>query len=289
MLKATSHKVVVRRDYTAAVISSGEGFDRSLLINGMGMTALSPITKFIVDLPLAFHQTRPESVLVICFGMGTTFRTAMSWNVDTTVVELVPSVTKAFGYYHADAERFVNATNGHIITDDGRRFLKRTTDKYDVIVVDPPPPVQAAGSSLLFSREFYELAKLHLKPGGIVQMWFPGDNEPATCQAVVRSFSDAFPHVRCFSSVDGWGVHMLGSLEPIGPNNTPADLVARMPEAARQDLVEWNALKDATNYVGKVLHSEYNVNDLLSPNPTIEVTDDQPYNEYFLLRHLRRH
>ena len=76
-----------------------------LLVNGIGMTKLTPITKFIAHLPLAFHKDPPESALVICFGMGTTFRSAMSWDIDTTAVELVPSVTKAFGFYHADAAR----------------------------------------------------------------------------------------------------------------------------------------------------------------------------------------
>jgi spermidine synthase len=278
---------VVRRDYTATVISFGEGMDRHLLVNGIGMTVLTPITKFMVHLPLAWHQTPPHSALVICFGMGTTYRSAMSWNIDTTVVELVPSVTKVFGYYHADAARFVNATNGHIITDDGRRFLKRTAEKFDVIVVDPPPPVQAAGSSLLFSKEFYELAKQHLKPGGILQMWFPGDDEVETAQAVLRSFSESFPHVRCFESVAGWGMHMLGSMEPIEAFSA-SELAARMPENARRDLLEWNPDTDAPAFIGLVLQREYSVSASLNPNAAIQVTDDRPFNEYFLLRHLRR-
>jgi len=288
MLQKTIPKgAVVRRDYTATVISFGEGKGRSLLVNGIGMTVLTPITKFMVHLPLAFHKEKPESVLVICFGMGTTYRSAMSWNIDTTVVELVPSVTKAFGFYHADAARFVNTTNGHIIIDDGRRYLKRTDRKFDVIVVDPPPPPQAAGSSLLFSREFYDLARQHLKPGGIVQMWFPGDNEKATDQAVVRSIDESFPYVRCFPSVAGWGLHLLGSMEPIAQLDA-GQIAARMPESARQDLLEWNDVKDAPAYLDPVLRKEYNVAALLNPDAEIKITDDEPFNEYFLVRHLLR-
>jgi spermidine synthase/MFS family permease len=286
--KATNTEVVVRRDYTATVISFGEGNGRHLLVNGIGMTKLTPITKFMVHLPLAYHKAPPESALVICFGMGTTYRSAMSWNIDTTVMELVPSVTKAFGYYHADAARFVNATNGHIITDDGRRYLKRTAKKFDVIVVDPPPPVQAAGSSLLFSREFYELARQHLKPGGILQMWFPGDDETETGQAVLRSIQESFPHVRGFPSVDGWGMHMLGSMEAI-EQLEPAELATRMPASARQDLLEWTDVKNAPAYLGQVLSNEFPVPALLNPDTAIQVTDDQPFNEYYLLRRLLRH
>jgi spermidine synthase len=256
------------------------------LVNGIGMTMLTPITKFMVHLPLAFHKVPPKSALVICFGMGTTYRSALSWNIDTTTVELVPSVTKAFGFYHADAARFVNDPNGHIVIDDGRRYLKRTAKKFDVIVVDPPPPVEAAGSSLLFSREFYELARRHLNPGGILQMWFPGDNDMATGEAVVRSIYESFPYVRCFPSVQGWGMHLLASMEPI-EHLDARQLAARMPESAQKDLVEWNESKDAAAYLEHVVTNEVPVTSGLNPDIRIQITDDQPYNEYFLLRRLK--
>jgi len=278
---------VIRRDYTATLISYRKDGRRFLLINGIGTTTLTPATKFMVHLPLACHQGPPASVLVICFGMGTSFRSAMSWNLDTTAVELVPSVTRAFGFYHADAERFLTATNAHLITDDGRRFLKRTARKFDVIVVDPPPPVEAAGSSLLYSREFYELAKQHLKPGGILQMWFPGSPEMDTCQAAMRSIRESFPYLRCFPSIENFGVHMLGSMDPIPPLDGDA-LAARMPAGARQDLLEWESIKDAPAYLNLVVRREYSVSDCLNPDPSIQVTDDAPYNEYYLLRRLLR-
>ena len=151
MLKSEKH-AVVRRDYAASVLSYGEGFEKLLCVNGLGMTTLTPVTKFMVHLPLAFHQGPPESALVICFGMGTTYRSALSWGLQTTAVELVPSVKDTFGFYHADAARVLQDPKGRIVIDDGRRYLERTRDQYDVIVIDPPPPVEAAGSSLLYSR-----------------------------------------------------------------------------------------------------------------------------------------
>jgi spermidine synthase len=284
-LRTLPTPMVVRRDYAATVISLGEGGRKFLLVNGIGMTTLTPITKFMAHLPLAFHKEPPKSVLVICFGMGTSYRSAMSWGIDTTVVELVPSVTKAFGFYHADAARFINATNGHIVIDDGRRFLKRTAKKFDVIIVDPPPPVQAAGSSLLFSREFYDLAQRHLNPGGILQMWFPGDPLSPTGQAALRSISESFPDLRCFRSVEGWGMHMLGSMEPIEQVDA-AKLAARMPESARKDLLEWYDTTNTTELLDRVVGREFPPAFALNPDPAIQVTDDEPFNEYFLIRRL---
>ena len=278
----------VRRDYMASVISfRSERSEKWLLVNGIGMTRLTPITKFIAHLPLAFHRGQPKSMLVICFGMGTTYRSALSWDMDVTAVELVPSVTKTFGFYHADAEKFINDPNGHIIIDDGRRYLSRCGKKFDVIVVDPPPPVEAAGSSLLFSKDFYMLAKQHLNTNGIVQMWFPGgEGEFTTAQAVVRSIHESFPYVRGFPSIEGWGIHLLASMDPI-ERLDPAQLAARMPTAAKKDLLEWSDSQNASAYFAQVITNEYSISPLLNPDFNVQVTDDRPFNEYFLLRRMK--
>ncbi len=279
-----STRIEVRRDYAASVISADVANGKVLLVNGIGMTSLTPITKFMVHLPLAFHQGPPQSALIICFGMGTTYRSALSWNIDTTAVELVPSVVQAFGFYHADAAEVLKNPKGRAVVDDGRRFLSRTRQKFDVIVIDPPPPVQAAGSSLLYSTDFYRLAKEHLNPHGILQAWFPG-GEQVTEQAVLRSVCSSFPHVRCFASVQGWGLHMLASMEPI-ENASPDQLAARMPGDARKDLLEWAGSSDLPWYLDQVLSREIPPAIITGPNPGLQVTDDDPINEYFLLREL---
>jgi predicted membrane-bound spermidine synthase len=153
----------VLHDNTATVIATGEGMNRRLLVNGVGMTMLTPITKMMAHIPLTLLDRKPQNALDICFGMGTTFRSMLSWNIATTAVELVPSVPKLFGYYHADAAHLLQSPLAHVVVDDGRRYLERTTGQYDVIAIDPPPPVQAAGSSLLYSKQFYEALKPRLR------------------------------------------------------------------------------------------------------------------------------
>jgi spermidine synthase len=280
---SASKRMEVRRDYAASVVSMDDTNNiKHLLVNGIGMTALTPITKFMVDLPLTLHEGPSQSALIICFGMGTSYRTALTWGLDTTAVELIPDVPKAFGFYYADAANVLRDPHGRIVVDDGRRFLKRTQEKYDLIVVDPPPPVEAAGSSLLYSKEMCELFKQHLKPHGIAQIWFPG-GEPLIGQAVLRSAYETFPHVRCFVSVSGWGVHILASEDPI-EMRPAAQLASRMPEVVQKNLVEWWPSVNVTNYIGIVLARELQTTNLLNSHPGIEITDDRPLNEYFLLR-----
>ena len=273
----------IRRDYAASVVSSGSGFKKRLFVNGVGMTSLVPATKFMAHLPLALHEGKPNSILIICFGMGTTYRSALSWNVQTTAVELVPSVKKAFGFYHADASQVLTNPKGRIIIDDGRRYLNRTREKFDVIVIDPPPPVEAAGSSLLYSEEFYALARAHLSQNGILAAWVQAETPSDSRAAILRSLVNSFPFVRCFVSVDNVGAHMLASQQPI-TNISPKAIASRMPAAAAFDLLEWVRPETLVDYIQQVLDNEIPLESVLNPHPQIRVTDDRPYNEYFLLR-----
>jgi spermidine synthase len=274
----------IRRDHTATTVSAGSGGQKQLLVNGFGLTYLTSVTKFMAHLPLAFHQGQPKSALVICFGMGTTFRSLLSWKVKTTAVELLPSVKDAFGFYFDDAAAVLSDPNGTIVVDDGRRFLKRTEQQFDVVTIDPPPPAEAAGSSLLYSEEFYALVKHRLKPAGVVQQWFPA-GESTTLQAVARSLSNSFPYIKAYPSVEDWGYHFLASMSPLTTPSTET-FVLRMTEGARRDLLEWSPNGDLHRQIGKVLENEVPFEQLCSGNPQIRITDDRPFNEYYLLRRI---
>jgi spermidine synthase len=275
-------KEEVRRDSTATVISFGEGMQKRLLVNGVGMTKLTPITKIMAHLPLSMMRQKPESALVICFGMGTTFRSIMSWGIDATAVELVPSVRDAFGYYHADAHQVLSSPHAHVVIDDGRRFLSRSAMRFDLITLDPPPPVEAAGSSLLYSIEFYGLVKSHLKPGGILQQWFPG-GEDRILHSVARSLRESFPYVRVYHSVEGWGFHFLASQQPFADEGED-QLLSRMPENARKDLMEWFPDHDIHEILHDIISRQIPLEQILGGADSPLLRDDRPYNEYFIVR-----
>jgi spermidine synthase len=273
----------VRRDNTATVVAAGQGMQKRLYVNGVSMTYLTPITKLMVTMPLALLDRPPQNALVICFGMGTTHRSALSWGIDSTVVDLVPSVPALFWYYHADASQVLMSPHSHVVVDDGRRFLERTVDQYDVIVIDPPPPVEAAGSSLLYSREFYSAAKKRLRPDGILQQWYPG-GDLATTAAITRALKESFPYVRAFISIEGMGVHYFASRRPI-PVRSAAELAQRTPPSAASDLVEWGPFPTAEQQFAVMLKREVSVDWLISADINAPVMqDDRPVNEYYLLR-----
>ncbi len=275
--------VRVLRDHTATVTAFGQGRGKKLLVNGLGMTVLVPVTKLMVHLPLAAHREPPRDVLIVCFGMGTSFRSAMAWDTRVTAVELVPSVPRLFGFYHPGSRRLLRSPQARLVIDDGRRFLELTQDSFDVITVDPPPPVEAAGSSLLYSMEFYAAAEKRLRPGGVLQAWVP-DAEPYIAGSFVRALVASFAHVRFFHSIEGWGLHMLASREPF-EDLSAEELAARMPEAARRDLVEWYPGADSRSLFASLMSHEVPLAEMLQATAGIPpLRDDRPQNEYFLLR-----
>jgi spermidine synthase len=275
---------VVKRDATATVIATGGGRNKQLLVNGSGMTALITVTKTIAHLPLAFLNERPRNALVICFGMGTSFRSATAWGIPVTAVELIPAVPSLFGYYHSDSADVLRRPGVRIVIDDGRRFLERTRETYDVVTIDPPPPTEATGTSLLYSREFYGTTRLHLRAGGILQQWLPPTLEPRLVSAVARSLKDSFPYVRVFGSYKLWGLHFLASDRPI-PFVNADDLAGRLPPAAAADIVEWELGYIPAGIFAVILKQEIPIDTIIALDPNApSLTDDRPINEYYFLR-----
>ncbi len=272
----------VLRDDTATVIATGSGMDKRLLVNGIGITKLTPTTKIMAHLPLAFLPHPPQNALAICFGMGTSYRSLMSWNIQTTAVELVPSVPQLFGYFESDASALTSSPRSRIVIDDGRAFLERTSEQFDVITIDPPPPVEAAGSSLLYSKEFYATIRQRLRPGGILQQWLPKDDNYLQ-SSIGRALAESFP---MFASSDRWreqdciiwpamircrtqcgriGCAVACVCCPgsggVGPGKTPVENFAL------------------------VLNKEHAIGDIVARDPHAPaLTDDHPVNEFYGLR-----
>jgi spermidine synthase len=277
----------VLRDNAATIIATGEGRERQLLVNGVGITSLSPIPKLMAHMPMAHLDHPPQNALTICFGMGTTYRSLLSWGIPVTAVELVPSVPRMFWYYHADGPQLLRSPLSRVVIDDGRRYLERTAAQYDVITLDPPPPVEAAGSSMLYSKEFYAIINQRLRPHGILQQWLP-EGDPVVRSAVARALKESFPYVRVFQYFPTWGFQFLASQQPI-PNRTGAELLQRMPATAVRDLFEWPYSPSPERELDFVLEREKSIDLLIAADVnTPAMQDHHPVNEYLILRTLSR-
>lgn len=265
---------------TTVLKKKGTPLANHLLVNGIGMTVKITDTKMMAHLPMMLHSD-PRDTLVICFGMGTTYRSAVSYGEKVTVVELVKEVLDAFPSFYGDAERVLAYPKGSIIVNDGRNFLKLTRQRYDVITIDPPPPIDAAGVNHLYSLEFVELAKSRLKAGGIMAHWIPfpgtmaGVDDWKTFNMLVATFMDVFPYTYAQKGFHGVGLHLLGSMSPLSVS--PDQLLSRINnERVKQDLNEWDAVP-MEYFQGITLLRE-------DTRGLPRITDDRPRLEFYLLR-----
>jgi spermidine synthase len=254
---------------------------RQLLVNGYGMTALVTGNKLMADLPLWFADS-PHDALVVCMGMGTTFRSAVRHSdIDVTVVELVPAVPRFMHFYHADADQIMAQPNAHVVIDDGRNYLLMHPRRFDMITIDPAPPICGAGTVNLYSKEFFELCAHRIHPGGVVCLWVP-PAPMSDSKMILHTYATVFPYVSVWAGPTFPGFFLIGTLRPVN------DIEARVrrgfadPKTVH-DLVEWDR---SCSTPDKVLSLRICSRDALlkftQDRPV--VTDDRPYTEFPLWR-----
>ena len=275
-------------DEIASVEAGTLGGLSQLWVSGTSMTILTVDTKLMTLLPI---MLRPEAErgLVIAFGMGTSFRSALTAGVETDVVELVPSVPKMFHWFYPDAAQVLADPRGRVIIADGRNHVELTADTYDFVAVDPPPPIESAGVSVISTLEFYRASRARLTADGVMMQWVPGGQTLDEFLAHVRTFLAVFPNVRVIAGPGGNGLFMLGSAGSVDldPSLMRAALerpgvledVNEAPDAEGRTVEQWvTTIEELTWASGDALRA------VVGDGPLI--TDDRPLPEYFFLRRL---
>jgi spermidine synthase len=178
-------------------------------VDGLGQSQLpyGGYHTFLGALPALLHPS-PESVAVIGLGSGDTLFGISGRAVTRRIVclEIVAPQLRTLEIL-ARERRYPGL--GATITDgrveyrftDGRSFLMRTQERFDVIEADAlRPGTPYVGN--LYSLEYFELLRERLKPGGFGVTWSP-------TARVRNTFVRAFPHVLVFADT------LIGSNQPI--------------------------------------------------------------------------
>ncbi len=201
------------------------------------------LQKMLGHLPALIHE-EPRSVLVVGCGAGVTAGSFV-WHpsIERIVIcEIEPLIPSAAGEYFGYENNFViDDPRVEVIIDDARHFLVTTNEKFDIITSDPIHP-WVKGAAALYSREYFELCREHLNPGGVVTQWVPLYE---TSLAAVKSETATFFEV--FSGGTIWGNDVGGEgydivlLGQAGPTRIDVDqLQARLDredhELVRQSL-----------------------------------------------------
>jgi len=128
----------------------------------------------LVHFSMLSHE-KPESVLILSGGAGGMIHEILKYPVkQVDYVELDPLLLKLVQKFSTPLTQSELSDNRvHIHYKDGRFFIHKTREKYDVIFIGLPAP-QELQTNRLFSLEFFSLAKAKMKPGGIIVLTLPG-------------------------------------------------------------------------------------------------------------------
>jgi spermidine synthase len=275
-------------DEIAAVEAGQAQSTPELWVSGTSMTLLTVDASLMPVMPLI---ARPDSkrALIVAFGMGTAFRTALTAGLRTDVIELVPSVPKMFHFYHPDADEVLANPNGKVIIADGRNHLELADELFDIIVTDPPPPLESSGASVISSREYYEAGRDHLTPGGVMMQWIPWGQSINEYKAHIRTFHSVFPEVAIVFGPGGYGNFVLGSMEPIILEADAIREVLGRPGILDDISSAFDSPTDTVDgWVDEIVKQTWISGDAVTAfvGDGPEVTDDRPLSEYFLIRRI---
>ena len=148
-----------------------ERFGKMLVLDGAVQTTEKDefiYHEMMVHVPMFAHP-KPQNILVIGGGDGGILRETLKHKTmkKVTLVEIDKRVID-FSIRHLPSicGNSFNDKRVSIVIEDGALFVKKTKEKYDVVIVDSPDPVGPA--TVLFTKQFYENLRASLTPNGIM-------------------------------------------------------------------------------------------------------------------------
>jgi len=213
---------------TGTVILTAEGRNSSVAIsrwpdgatevdvNGHVEATTEPydmrLQRMVGHLPALLHP-RPEKVLGIGFGAGVSAGTFTRYPSiqSITVCEIEPIIPPISTRFFAQQDYDVlHNPRTRIVYDDARHYLLTTREQFDIIASDPLD-VFVKGTAALYTKEYFEAVKQHLKPGGMFTLYVPlYESDENTVKSELATFLEAFPYGTVWqNTVNGEGYDMV--------------------------------------------------------------------------------
>ena len=226
---------------------------RMIAVNGKIVASDNPadmaVQLLLGHVPVLLHPD-PKSVLVIGYGAGVTMGSISTYaDVEKmTLVDIEPAVLSSAPFFNHINEEVLDDPRLTVVIQDGRNFLKTTTEKFDVITADPVHP-WAAGSAYLFTTDYYKQASLRLNEGGVMVQWVPITGlSVENVKSIAASFSQNF------SKVSIWRTHVdIVLVGTNGPMNLSMERLAeRIAEPAVNRQLDWVNLGDPMKFMARL-------------------------------------
>jgi hypothetical protein len=191
--------------------------DRAIDVNGIPHQTMEDIPGSIYTVPYEMINRSPGNVLVIGAGNGNDVAAALAAGAThVDAVEIDPAILDLGARYHPD-HPYDDPRVTRIVAD-GRSFLERTNNTYDLIMLALPDSltlVSGQGSvrleSFLFTLEAIEAARDHLAPDGAFAM-YNYYREAWLLDRFAGTLQDVYGHAPCLHHGPQSRDQVIGSL-----------------------------------------------------------------------------
>jgi spermidine synthase len=219
------------------------------------------LQRMLGHLPALIHP-QARSVLVVGFGAGVTAGSFVEYPglQRLTICEIEPLIPPvATRYFGKENHNVLADPRTKIVYDDARHYILTTPEKFDVITSDPIHP-WVKGSATLYTREYFELVKKHLNPGGIVTQWVPlYETDLPTVKSELATFFDVFPDGSVWANEANGGGYDILLLGQASPAKIDLDEMQRrldspeysLPSASLRDVGLGSAIDILATYAGQ--------------------------------------
>ena len=159
--------------YQKVEVIDSELFGRSLVLDGKTQSTERDEHIYHETLvhPAMLCHPDPKQVFIGGGGEGGTLREVLCHNsVEiATMVDLDPEVVALCRQYLPNHHLgSFDDPRANLIHEDARAYLQNTPDLYDVIILDLVDPLEGGTAALLYTQEFYALAKARWNSGGVL-------------------------------------------------------------------------------------------------------------------------
>jgi spermidine synthase len=159
--------------YQKVEVLESEVFGRSLVLDGKTQSTEKDEFVYHESLvhPAMLCHPNPKSVFIGGGGEGGTLREVLAHNTveQATMLDLDREVVELCRRYLPNHHQgSFDDPRTKLLHRDARAFLEEPGDGFDVIILDLVDPLEGGTAYLLYTDEFYRIAKARLNPGGIL-------------------------------------------------------------------------------------------------------------------------
>lgn len=213
-------------------------------INGYISFPLNSSSEQVVGLISSMFSPRTDDALVLGLGSGSTASVVGMAFDHTDAVEINPAVRANLGKLKQWNHDIANNPRVNIVLDDAIHYVRGAGKTYSLVLNTVTSPLYFS-SSKLYTRDFYQAIKQHLREDGVYATWVDSRIGDIGINIILKTLGSSFKECSLFYIKSTYFLILCGD-KPVNLRQT--QLAGKAPEVWRELTQEYLTLPDWLPY-----------------------------------------